>query len=675
MTISKIRNIGIVAHIDAGKTTTSERILYLCGKIHKLGEVDQGSATMDWMVQEQERGITITAAATSCKWQRSGSDFHLNLVDTPGHVDFTLEVERSLRVMDGAVVIICAVAGVQPQTETVWQQANKFKVPRLVFVNKLDRTGADFDAALVSVRAQLGARLLALNIPFIEDNKFSGVIDLIAQQLVIYDQADPSKPREIKEIPEKYTALAAEKRQLLVDCAAEFDDELLAAAIESDQIPPALILNGLKKAVNQGDLVLALAGAAANNQGVHELLDAMVDFLPAPDKAAKTPAYDEKGDKQLISCDKNLPPLALLFKLQLDPFAGMLAFLKVYAGEISVGKTYWNASRKKRERVLKLFRIHSAKKEAVKTVSAGDIAAAVGLNSALSGDTLSPQGLLLEAIATPQAVISVAIELGSAADNNKMEQYLARLVREDPSLKVSKDESSGQTILSGMGELHLEVALERMRQEAKFNFNIGKQQVSARETVTKQAHCQQVFDKPLMGKNSLAELKIALSPRVSEDDENEILILSDLKDYPELVAMLKQGGEEGLSSGVLAGNPLIKTELRISEVKIDPEAYQPAAFKIAATLGIRRCLLAAECRLMGPQMKVNVIAPTEFLGAVINDLNQRRAKILTIKDQGPKQEIVSLALLEKMLGYATELRSMTSGKGSFNMQFHSFSLL
>ncbi|MBL0690795.1 MAG: elongation factor G [SAR324 cluster bacterium] len=679
MDISHIRNIGIVAHIDAGKTTTTERILFYSGKIHKIGEVDAGSTTMDWMPQEQERGITITSAATTCYWRDSENNYQINLIDTPGHVDFTLEVERSLRVMDGVVVVLCAASGVQPQTETVWRQADKFAVPRIVFVNKMDRKGADYFKSLLELDDNFSCRTVPINIPYWENGEFKGIIDLIQKRIILADDNDSGKDLKSLLVSDKSIAEVDKHRNFLLESASEFDDDLLEHLLEGKDDPPCeLIYRAIRKGCLQRKIIPAFSGAAFKNKGVQNLISGVVKFLPSPLSGNLGEVKNTKGEASKVKSSAQANPLALLFKVQLDNYAGVLSYLRVYSGEIKAGKAYWNSRLNRHERVMKLYRIHSSKRETIEKISAGDIAAAIGFNKSLTGDTFSTkeEGFLLESIYIPQPVISIAVELKSSVDQPLLDNFLEKLAREDPSFRFGKDIDTGQTILSGMGELHLEVIIKRIAQEGKLSLNTGKQQVAYRETIKKLVECEEIFTKPLLGKPCFAKIKIEVSP-LPEEGKNLIVILPDFVNHTELKEIIESGCKEALSSGILGGHSLLNVKVVVKEVEVDEDNYQSNAFKVATGLAIRKCLLGANCCLMEPQMKIAVSVPKESVGGVVRNLNQRQAKILAIEenDDSISQKILGSAPLSKMLGYTTQLRSSTQGKGVFSMEFDCFSPL
>lgn len=677
MDINSIRNIGIIAHIDAGKTTTSERILFYTGKSYKIGEVDEGTTVMDWMVQEQERGITITAAATTCFWKKADLNYQINMIDTPGHVDFTLEVERSLRVMDGAVVVMCAVAGVQPQTETVWRQADKFEIPRLVFINKTDRKGADYKKAIATLAEKTKCKPVLVSIPYKKDESVIGIVDLINNRLVLSQQDDMGKALEFTEIPSDIKNEATKARDSLCEAVSEFEDKILESLINEEVVDIGLLIKAIRKGCLTRKIVPVFCGAAFKNKGVQALLDGIADFLPSPMDVGAIKTKDTNGKEYQVVCEEDKLPVALLFKTQIDEHLGSLSYLRVYSGQLKAGVAYWNERLKKRERITKLYRTHAIKREIVDSIGAGDIATAAGLKESSAGDTLSTKelGIMLENIYIPQPVISVAVELKSASDQEKLDTFMSRLIKEDPSLKVTKDSESGQTLLYGMGELHLDIAANRITREAKIDIKIGRQQVSKRERPTKKVRLAEVFDKPIMGKPCFAELKIQMNLYENKEGTNKIDFRPELVCPPEVVEMINSGCKEALSSGVLIGSPVIETEIIVNEINIDESRYQPAGFKVAAALLVRKCLTAAECELLSPQMKIAVNIPAESVGATVSDLNQRNTKILSIEDLGEYQEISGLTPLENMLGYTTKLRSVTQGRGSFNMEFSHFSPL
>ncbi len=673
MALPQIRNVGIVAHIDAGKTTTTERILFYSGHNYKIGEVDQGAATMDWMPQEQERGITITAAATTCFWEKDQERYQLNIIDTPGHVDFTIEVERSLRVLDGVVVVICGVAGIQPQTMTVWKQANKFNVPRLVLINKLDRRGAQFYKHLEDLNKTFDCNAVALTIPVGLEENFSAVINVLEEKLYTFPEEDYGKSYTTGPVPKEMLAEVATQRAKILEAASVFDDKLLEILLNEGEIPVDLVISALKKGVLAHKIQLVYAGSAFRNKGVQNVLDGVVDFLPNPIEAEAVIAKDLEGESHEIKSLVDGPILALLYKVQIDSYSGLLSYIRVYSGQINTSKAYWNASRQKRERIQKLFRVYSSKKEEIDFIQAGDIAAVTGLSDSQTGDTFTEKDspLLLEPIFIPQPVIEIALELRANDDSAQLNTYLGRLLREDPSLKLHTDKETGQLILAGMGELHLEVALDRIMREAGVKVNAGKPKVAIRETISLPAKGSEFYEKPVMGKPSFAEVNLEIKP-TKGDGKNIIKISADLGARRELSSLIEAGINESLQSGVLAGNQVINVAIDVTSVKIDESNFVPEAFRIAANIALRKALLAAGAVSLTPFMEVKTLVPEEFLGSAINDLNQRTAKILAVEDSNDDKLIVSNASLKKLIGYMTDLRSLTQGRGTYSMEFSHF---
>jgi elongation factor G len=664
------RNIGIMAHIDAGKTTTTERILFYTGKSHRMGEVHDGNTVMDWMEQEQERGISITSAATTCAWK----DHRINIIDTPGHVDFTIEVERSLRVLDGAVAVFDGVNGVEPQSETVWRQANRYKVPRICFVNKMDRIGADFFYSMDTIKEKLHGAPVALQIPIGAEERFEGMVDLVSQKAFLYS-ADSGEKYEIKEIPEDLQDQAVEWRTALIEKACEFDDELMNKYLEGGE-PSEM---ELKRALRKGTLALqihpVLCGSAFKNKGVQPLLDAVIDYLPSPLDVPPVEGHDPEDPSKIIKCktDFDESMVALAFKIAADPFAGSLTFVRVYSGVLEVGKAYMNTRLGKRERVQKIVKLHANSRQEVKELKAADIGAVIGLKLTGTGDTLceGKQEVALESITFPEPVISVAIEAKSAADQDKMVAGLARLQMEDPSCRVQTDAETGQMLLSGMGELHLEILVDRLLREYKVKANVGRPQVSYRETLTQGASGEGHFDREVAGEKNFARVKLRLEPgKIGEG----ILYKNERHTQApkELLAALKAGAVESCEVGVLAGYSLTGVVISLEGLELRDKESTEMAVKVAASQAIRNALLAAKSQLLEPIFKMEVFTPDEFTGAVIGDLNARRGKVHGMHPKPGGQSIMAEVPLATLFGYATEIRSLSQGRASFSMEFQEY---
>lgn len=668
--LEKTRNIGIMAHIDAGKTTTTERILFYTGKIHRIGEVDDGAATMDWMVQEQERGITITSAATTCYWR----DHRINIIDTPGHVDFTIEVERSLRVLDGAVAVFCSVGGVEPQSETVWRQADKYGVPRIAYVNKMDRTGADFFRAVAMIKDRLGANPVPVQLPIGVEDSFCGVIDLIQEKAIIYldDLGTVSKETAI---PANMKELVADYREKLLEAAAEADEELMLKYLENEPLTAEEIKRALRKATLAVKAIPVLCGSSYRNKGVQPLLDAIIDFLPAPtDIAAVKGTNPETGLEEERLARDDAPFSALAFKIMADPYVGKLTFFRVYSGTLKSGSYIYNATKQRRERIGRLLQMHANHRTEIKEVYAGDIVAAVGLKFTTTGDTLCDEAhpIILEAMDFPEPVISVAIEPETKADQDKMGQALARLSEEDPTFRVHVDAETGQTIVSGMGELHLEVIIDRLLREFNVGAKVGKPQVAYRETITKPARAEGRFIRQTGGRGQYGHVVLEITPRKPGEGflfENKIVGGVVPKEF---VPAIEAGVREAMENGVLAGYPVIDVGVALVDGSYHEVDSSEMAFKIAGSLAFREAAKRAEPVILEPIMKIEVITQEEYTGDVIGDLNARRAQIEDIEVRGNNRIIRALVPLSEMFGYATDLRSLTQGRGTYTMQFNHY---
>ncbi|CQD36817.1 elongation factor G [Yersinia mollaretii] len=676
--IERYRNIGISAHIDAGKTTTTERILFYTGVNHKIGEVHDGAATMDWMEQEQERGITITSAATTCFWSGMAKQFephHVNIIDTPGHVDFTIEVERSMRVLDGAVMVYCAVGGVQPQSETVWRQANKYKVPRIAFVNKMDRMGANFLKVVGQIKSRLGANPVPLQLAIGAEEKFTGIIDLVKMKAINWNEADQGVTFEYEEIPADMAELAAEWHQNLVESAAEASDELMDKYLGGDELTEEEIKKALRQRVLKNEIILVTCGSAFKNKGVQAMLDAVIEYLPAPtdveaingilDDGKDTPAVRHSSDKEPFS--------ALAFKIATDPFVGNLTFFRVYSGIVNSGDTVLNSVRSQRERLGRIVQMHANKREEIKEVHAGDIAAAIGLKDVTTGDTLCDPAnpIILERMEFPEPVISVAVEPKTKADQEKMGMALGRLAKEDPSFRVWTDEESGQTIIAGMGELHLDILVDRMRREFNVEANVGKPQVAYRETIRDTVKdVEGKHAKQSGGRGQYGHVVIDMSPLppggAGYEFVNEIVGGSIPKEF---IPAVDKGIQEQLKSGPLAGYPVVDVKVRLHYGSYHDVDSSELAFKLAGSIAFKEGFRRAKPVLLEPIMKVEVETPEDYMGDVMGDLNRRRGIIEGMEDTATGKTVRVKVPLSEMFGYATDLRSQTQGRASYSMEF------
>jgi elongation factor G len=666
--LEKTRNIGIMAHIDAGKTTTTERILYYTGINYKLGEVHEGTATMDWMVQEQERGITITSAATTCFWR----DHRVNIIDTPGHVDFTIEVERSLRVLDGAVAVFCSVGGVEPQTETVWRQADKYGVPRLAFVNKMDRLGADFFRVVKMIEDRLGARPVVLQLPIGAEDKFIGVVDLITMKASVWEEDSLGAKFHEEAIPADLKAQADEYREKLLEAAADSDETIMEKYLEGKEISEA----ELRKAIRHGTLALkivpVLCGSAFRNKGVQPMLDAVVDFLPSPSDIPPVKGVDSRTSTPAERPAKDDAPFAALaFKIMTDPFVGTLTFFRVYSGAITSGASVYNSTRSKRERIGRLLKMHANKREEIKEVYAGDIAAAVGLRTATTGDTLCDENkpVVLESIDFPDPVISIAIEPKSKADQEKLGLSLQKLATEDPSFKVRTDEETGQTIISGMGELHLEIIVDRLLREFNVGANIGKPQVAYKETVRKSVEQQGRFVRQTGGRGQYGDVWIKLDPQQAGAGFEFVDAIKGGSIPREYIPAVEKGIREATENGALAGYPVVDVKVTLFDGSYHDVDSSEIAFKIAGSMAFKQAARKANPVLLEPIMSVEVVVPEDFMGDVIGDISSRRGKVLGMDTRPAAQAIDARVPLAQMFGYATDLRSMTQGRATYTMQF------
>jgi elongation factor G len=664
-----MRNIGIMAHIDAGKTTTTERILYYTGRTHKIGEVHEGTATMDWMEQEQERGITITSAATTCQW----GDTHINIIDTPGHVDFTAEVERSLRVLDGAVAVFDAVAGVQPQSETVWRQADKYQVPRICFINKMDRVGADFFHAVDTIVDRLKARPVPVQIPVGAEDKFAGVVDLITMKARIWRDETLGALYDDVDIPADLVETANQYREKMIEAAAESDDHLFEKFIEGAPISEEELVAALRKATIAQKIFPVICGSSFKNKGVQNMLDAVVAYLPSPVEVPPVQGTNPDKPEETIErpSDDNAPFAALVFKIMTDPFVGQLCFVRVYSGKLSSGDTAYNAAKNRRERIGRIVKMHANKREEVSEVLAGDICACVGLKTAQTGDTICDEKapIVLESIDFPAPVIQLAIEPKTKADQEKLGMAIAKLVAEDPTLRVATDPETGQTIISGMGELHLEIIVDRMKREFNVEANVGKPQVAYRETIRKAANGEGRFVRQTGGRGQYGHVKIKVEPLPQGTGfvfENAIVGGAVPKEY---IGPAQKGMEEALEGGILAGFPMSDLKAVVYDGSYHDVDSSEMAFKIAGSMAIKDAADKAKAVLLEPIMAVEVVVPDEYMGAVNGDLISRRGRLEGMELRGTTQIIKAMVPLSEMFGYATELRSRTQGRGSFTMHF------
>ncbi|MCC6177960.1 MAG: elongation factor G [Chloroflexi bacterium] len=670
LNLQTTRNIGIIAHIDAGKTTTTERILYYTGRSYKIGEVHEGTATMDWMEQERERGITITAAATTAEWR----DHRINIIDTPGHVDFTVEVERSLRVLDGGVVVFDAVAGVEPQSETVWRQADRYSVPRICFINKMDRIGASFWGTIEQITERLGAVPLPVQIPIGRESSFQGMIDLITMEALTFGAA-PNDPIVRGPIPADMQDEAAKYREQLVERVIELDDDLMARYLEGEEISTDEIRACLRAATISLKLIPVLCGTALKNKGVRPLLDAVVDYLPSPLDIPPVSGNNPRTGEELVRLpDADEPFTALAFKIAADPFVGKLCFIRVYAGTLKSGSYLYNASKDNRERVGRIVKLHANHREDVDSVSAGDIAAVVGLKTTGTGDTLSdPENpILLESIKFPEPVIDIAIEPKTKADQDKMGLALARLSEEDPTFRVRSDQETGQTLISGMGELHLEVIVDRMLREFRVDANVGRPQVAYRETITRNARAEGRFVRQSGGRGMYGVCELELEPLEPGGGfvfENKTVGGSVPREY---VGPIEAGVKEAMQTGVVAGYPMVDIAVRLVDGSYHDVDSNEMAFKMAGSIGFREAARKGAPQVLEPVMKVEVVTPDDFLGDVVGDLNRRRGQIQGMDPRGNTQTVRALVPLAEMFGYATDLRSATQGRASYSMEFEHY---
>lgn len=666
--LEKIRNIGLMAHIDAGKTTATERVLYYTGKTHRMGEVDEGAAVMDWMDQEKERGITITSAATTCFW----NNHRINIIDTPGHVDFTAEVERSLRILDGVIAIFCAVGGVEPQSETVWRQADKYRVPRIAFINKMDRVGADFEKAIKMIRKRLGANAIPIQWPVGQGDMFTGIIDLLTMNLRLYHEETLGATFEEQPIPQSLIEPCKKRKEELLEALSDYDDKLLEKFVNEEPIDMKDMKSALRKATLDVKVVPVLCGSAFKNKGIQKLLDAVVDFLPAPSDIPPVQGRNPTKDRKEIRKPLDEEPFSALgFKIMSDPYVGKLTYFRVYSGTLKAGSALWNSTRNRKERISRLLQMHANKREDVQEVYAGDIAAGVGLRFTSTGDTLcDPKSpIVLEMMRFPEPVIFIAIEPKTKADQDKMSDVLSRLSEEDPTFKVSTNQETNQTIISGMGELHLEVLVERMIRDFGVKANVGKPEVAYKETILLSEEGEGKFIKQSGGRGHFAVVKIKVEPMPRDKGfifENQIKAGAIPKEF---ISDVEMGVKESLENGPVAGYPIVNLKVVLLDGDFHEEDSTDLAFRIAGSMALQDAVRKAEPKLLEPLMSVEVMVPGEYMGEVINDLNSRRGKILRIKPRVDAQIISAVAPLSEVFGYATALRSLSQGRAIYTMEF------
>lgn len=675
--IQDYRNIGIMAHIDAGKTTTTERVLFYTGVSHKIGEVHDGAATMDWMEQEQERGITITSAATTCFWQGMDKQYkqhRINIIDTPGHVDFTIEVERSLRVLDGACALFCAVGGVEPQSETVWRQANKYGVPRLAFVNKMDRAGADFLRVVGQMKTRLGANPVPVQIPIGAEEGFEGVVDLIRMKGIYWNEEDKGMTYELRDVPANLKDVCAEYREKMIEAAAEGSEELMEKYLEGGELSAEEIRAGLRARVLKSEIIPVFCGSAFKNKGVQALLDGVIDYLPAPVDKPPIQGIDDRDQPTVCHATDDAPFAALAFKIATDPFVGTLTFFRVYSGVLKSGDTIYNSVKGRKERVGRAVQMHANSREEIKEVHAGDIAAAVGLKDVTTGDTLCALDhiVTLERMEFPEPVISVAVEPKTKADQEKMGIALSKLAQEDPSFRVHTDEETGQTIISGMGELHLEIIVDRMKREFGVEANVGKPQVAYRETIRTSVEQEGKFVRQSGGRGQYGHVWLRIEPREAGSGYefvNEVVGGTVPKEY---IPAVDKGIQEQMKNGVIAGYPVVDVKVTIFDGSYHDVDSNEMAFKIAGSLGFKEGAKKAKPVILEPIMKVEASTPEDYMGDVMGDLNRRRGIVLGMEDTPAGKSIRAEVPLSEMFGYATDLRSMSQGRASYSMEFEKY---
>jgi elongation factor G len=678
--LTKVRNIGIMAHIDAGKTTTTERVLFYTGITYKIGEVHEGAATMDYMELEQERGITITSAATTCKWKGSNGEFpehQINVIDTPGHVDFTIEVERSLRVLDGAIAVFDAVSGVEPQSETVWRQANKFNVPRCCFINKMDRTGADFTGGVDSIREKLGAKAVPIQLPIGSESEFAGVIDLVEMKAILYKDETKGAKFEVEDVPAEMREEAQKARDYLLECVAEADDALMEKYLGGQPLSVEEIKRGIRKGTIAMEIFPVLCGSAFKNKGVQPLLDAVIEYLPSPMDIPPVKGTDPRSKEEVVierPADPDAPVAALAFKIVTDPYVGILTFFRVYSGTVTAGSSILNSTRDKRERIGRVVRMHADKREEVKEVSAGDIGAAVGLKETITGDTLCCENnpIRLESIFAPAPVISVAIEPKTKADEEKMGLSLMKLAKEDPSLKLSVDKESGQTIISGMGELHLDIIKQRLFREFGVDTTVGKPQVAYRETILTKAEAECKYAKQTGGRGQYGHVLLRVEPL---EPGKGFEFVDEIKGGiipKEYIPAVEDGVVEALEGGILAGFPVIDMRVTLYFGSFHEVDSSEIAFKIAGSMCVKDACKKAKLQLLEPVMAVEVVCPDDFVSNIVGDLNRRRARILGMEPRAGAQTVKCEVPLAEMFGYSTDLRSNSQGRATFTMEYHHY---
>jgi elongation factor G len=679
--LNRVRNIGIAAHIDAGKTTTTERILFYTGVSHKIGEVHEGAATMDWMEQEQERGITITSAATTCFWPhpKTNEQLQVNIIDTPGHVDFTIEVERSMRVLDGAVAVFCSVGGVQPQSETVWRQANKYKVPRMIFVNKMDRTGADFFNVEKQVAERLGANPVPVQLPIGAEENFRGIIDLVKMKAIVWDEdAAMGSAYHEEEIPAELLDQAEEYREKMIEAAAESSEELMEKYFEEGELSEDEIIAGLKKQCLAMAITPMTCGTAFKNKGVQTLLDAVAMYLPAPTEVADIRGETQDGEAVIVPSSDDGEVAALAFKIMTDPFVGQLTFTRVYRGQLESGTYVMNSTKMKKERIGRLLKMHANNREEVSQLYAGEIGAVVGLKSTITGDTLASDKdpVILERMEFPEPVISVAVEPKTKADQEKMGIALGKLAEEDPSFRVNTDEESGQTIISGMGELHLEILVDRMKREFKVEAEVGAPQVAYRETIKNAVKQEYKYAKQSGGKGQYGHVYLNIEPLPAGGEDN-FLFHNEIKGGvvpKEYVPAVQKGCEEAMAGGILAGYPMVDIQVTLYDGSYHDVDSSEMAFKLAASMGFKQgCKSAAAgAVILEPMMKVEIETPEEYMGDVIGDCNKRRGQVQSMDDRAGVKLVTAMIPLSEMFGYSTDLRSMSQGRATYSMLFDSY---
>ncbi|OUR69517.1 translation elongation factor G [Arcobacter sp. 31_11_sub10_T18] len=679
--LKQVRNIGIAAHIDAGKTTTTERILFYTGVEHKIGEVHDGAATMDWMEQEQERGITITSAATTCHWKNptDGTDTMINIIDTPGHVDFTIEVERSMRVLDGAVAVFCSVGGVQPQSETVWRQANKYRVPRMIFVNKMDRTGADFFNVEEQVGSKLKANPVPIQIPIGAEENFAGIVDLVTMKAIVWDQdAEMGSSYHVEDIPENLQEQADEYREKMIEAAAEQDEVLMEKYLEGEELTNDEIMAGIKKGCLAMEITPMTCGTAFKNKGVQTLLDAVCRYLPSPVEVEDIKGETQEGEAVVVASSDDGEVAGLAFKIMTDPFVGQLTFTRIYRGILKSGTYVMNSTKMKKERIGRLLKMHAIKREEVSELYAGEIGAVVGLKSTITGDTLASEKdpVILERMDFPDPVISVAVEPKTKADQEKMGVALGKLAQEDPSFRVKTDEETGQTIISGMGELHLEILVDRMKREFKVEAEVGAPQVAYRETIKNATKIEYKYAKQSGGKGQYGHVYLTLTP-LPADSEDNYLFTTSIKggSVPkEYIPAVDKGCQEAMQGGILAGYPMVNISVDLYDGSYHDVDSSEMAFKLAASMGFKKgCRSdAAQPVILEPIMKVEIETPEDYMGDVIGDVNKRRGQVQSMDDRAGIKLVVAMIPLAEMFGYSTDLRSMSQGRATYSMIFDNY---